>query len=1142
MSNALAAITAEEFQQILAEIADRNNTEHPKTFLEVARRFFAYYGEQLEVSQHTGSYYAEQGGALLLKAYWAGDAKAITASAESLNEWVMEQVVDLLKNRPVPEEEEKKPASKTAEMLSRSKLPTLAEVMQRQAAKTKPKAASSDDPLAAILGKHKSGQTQEQESTQPADPTEMRSGLKTLVERTNTMRDLLLRNIFGQDHAVNLFAEGYFRAELLAAADESRRKPKATYLFAGPPGVGKTYLAEQSAAFLELPFLRMDMSEYSDRNASVEFIGSDDVYKGAKSGNLTSFVKKNPRCVILFDEVEKAHISIIHLFLQMLDAGILRDSNTDEEISFRDAILIFTTNAGKQLYESAETANLSGISRKAVLNALLRDVDPSTGNPFFPAAICSRFATGNVVMFNHMETNHLLSIVRKEFTRQEEIISKAYGMELTVTDPVLTALLLSEGGNADARTMSSRSAAFLQRELYELFLVLCSEGVDYSMEQVERISFDVVTEGCDSEITSLFEPAEPAKVLFLSPDRAEQFVADSDQVQLLPCTDAASAVAMLEQQEIAFVVIDWNSSNSAESPYLHIEDVDSQARELFRHLKLHLPQLPVYVLEHASYPLRYEERVSLTENGVRGILTAGPDDTVLEVSDIAVVMHRNEKVMKLASASQIVTFETAQSMSADGKEAHISLFDFAVRRSVDAEDAGQILSDISRPTQRFADVIGAEDAKAELQYFVDYLKNPAKLSRMGLRQPRGVLLYGPPGTGKTLLAKAMAGESNVTFINADGSQFLKKYVGEGPEAVKSLFAKARKYAPTILFIDEIDAIATNRDAGGNGHQNAEILNALLTEMDGFRKYQGKPVFVLAATNAAMDGESGGRTIDAALTRRFDRKIYVERPGKQERILYLQRMNEKNNPLALSADLIDNLAVRSTGMSLAELENIVELSYRNAVRAGSDTVTDAIFEDAFESFQNGKEKSWNLDTRQRVARHEAGHALLCWHSGQMPSYLTIVARGDHGGYMQHGDSEDKGIYTANELRGLIRTSLGGRAAELVYYGEEGNSSGASGDLEHATSYARRMLCNYGMDAEFGLAVVSREDLKGAQGVLLREKINAMLAEELKTAQDIIVREKTRFEALVNALLDRDYLAGPELAVVLGEVPAAQPAAL
>lgn len=1134
MSNPLWAVTAEEYEAIMAEIADQSNTARPEIFEEVVLRFIAYYGELLNISEAAEKYYAEKGCMLILKAFWEADQETVAADVESFDAWLADQVRAMLQTPPASAsvDPQQTRAQQTAAVLAKTKLPTLAEVMQRQAAASpKSKSSTGQVQLDAILGRAKARSSEED---RPIDPTKMRGELKTLVERTNMMRDTLLRNVFGQDHAVNLFAEGYFRAELLGKADVSRRKPKATFLFAGPPGVGKTYLAEQGAAILGLPYLRMDMSEYADHNAATEFIGSDNVYKGAKSGNVTSFVKENPQCVILFDEVEKAHISIIHLFLQMLDAGILRDSNTDEEISFRDTILIFTTNAGKQLYEDSETANLSSISRRTVLNALLRDVDPHTGAPFFPPAICSRFATGNVVMFNHMETTHLLSIVRKEFARQKEIIAQAYGIALHVTEPVLTALLLAEGSNADARTMSSRSAAFLQRELYELFLVLCSEDVGYDLDAVERITFEVATDGCTPEVLALFAPTEPAKILFLSQERATYFVADSRQTALLPCTAAEEAITMLERQEIAFVVIDWSSKDGEQNAYLHIEDVDSQARVLFRHLRQYMPQMPVYVLEHCDFPLRYDERVSLMEDGVREILTVEKGDHVLPVTDIATMMHRDQQVMRLAAASQIVAFETAQSMSADGKEAHITLFDFAVRRSVDAEDAKQILSDVSRPTQRFADVIGAEDAKAELQYFVDYLKNPAKLSRMGLRQPRGVLLYGPPGTGKTLLAKAMAGESNVTFISADGAQFLKRYVGEGPEAVKSLFAKARKYAPTILFIDEIDAIATDRNAGGEQAGRAEILNALLTEMDGFCENIGKPVFILAATNAAMEGENG-RVIDPALARRFDRKIYVELPGKPERIHYLQRMNQANNPLHLSNSMIDNLAVRSTGMSLAELANIIELSYRNAVRAGSDHVNDDIFVEAFESFQNGKEKKWNPDTRLRVARHEAGHALLCWHSGEMPSYLTIVARADHGGYMQHGDTEDKGIYTAEEMLGRIRTSLGGRAAELVYYGEDGNSSGASGDLQNATNCARRMLCYYGMDNEFGLAVMPADELKGEQGLLVHERVNALLATELQRAKEIIVQEKIRYEQLVHALLERDYLTGLELEKVLGEVP-------
>ncbi len=214
------------------------------------------------------------------------------------------------------------------------------------------------------------------------------------------MQKQLSETVFGQDNAISILTSGYFQSELRSITDKSCRKPMGTYLFAGPPGVGKTFLAEQMAELLELPFLRFDMSEFSERDSLMELVGTNKSYKGDKEGALTGFVEKNPKCILLFDEIEKANIAVIHLFLQVLDAGRLRDTNTAKEVDFSKATMIFTTNAGRKIYENSLTPNLSHISRKTILKALETDVDPKTGLGSFPAAICSRFATGNVIMFN----------------------------------------------------------------------------------------------------------------------------------------------------------------------------------------------------------------------------------------------------------------------------------------------------------------------------------------------------------------------------------------------------------------------------------------------------------------------------------------------------------------------------------------------------------------------------------------------------------------------------------------------------------------------------------------------------------------------------------------------------------------------
>ena len=369
----------------------------------------------------------------------------------------------------------------------------------------------------------------------------------------------------------------------------------------------------------------------------------------------------------------------------------------------------------------------------------------------------------------------------------------------------------------------------------------------------------------------------------------------------------------------------------------------------------------------------------------------------------------------------------------------------------------------------------------------------------------------------------------MTFIAAEGGQFLKKYVGEGPEAVHNLFKTARKYAPSILFIDEIDAIGKER--GGERSVGDEVLNALLTEMDGFHVNEEKPVFVLAATNFQVEGH-GPRALDGALVRRFDRKLMVELPNRAERGLYLNMRRGDHKAMAITDAKIENLASRTTGMSLAELDAVLSLALRNALRSESGMVTDAILEEALETFQGGKEKKWDPATLERTARHEAGHAYICWCMGEKPSYVTIVARGDHGGYMQHENAEDKGLYTRRELLGKIRTSLAGRAAEIVYYGaEDGITTGASGDLNAATNMAVHMICTYGMDDSMGLAVLYGGDRDRAMADPdVRRRVNEILAEELKAAIAQIEAGRDKMDRMVEVLMQENHLDGDRIAKI------------
>jgi ATP-dependent Zn protease len=292
------------------------------------------------------------------------------------------------------------------------------------------------------------------------------------------------------------------------------------------------------------------------------------------------------------------------------------------------------------------------------------------------------------------------------------------------------------------------------------------------------------------------------------------------------------------------------------------------------------------------------------------------------------------------------------------------------------------------------------------------------------------------------------------------------------------------------------------------------------------------VFVLAATNFSVEPGTA-KSLDPALLRRFDRRVYIDLPDKEDRIRFMRMKIKKNPAIVISEEQMDHIAVRSTGMSLASLDSVFELALRSAIRAGSVKVTDAILDEAFETFNSGEVKQWDAAQLERVARHEAGHAMLCWLGGMTPAYMTIVSRSNYGGYMQPEAQENKGILTKDELLSRIRMSLAGRAAEIVYYGErDGISTGASGDLESATRTAQRIVCVYGMDDDFGLSVVDASAaITGALSAEVKTAVNRILNEQMEQAIALIRQNKSKMDALVETLMVKNHLNGEQIKQIL-----------
>jgi cell division protease FtsH len=442
----------------------------------------------------------------------------------------------------------------------------------------------------------------------------------------------------------------------------------------------------------------------------------------------------------------------------------------------------------------------------------------------------------------------------------------------------------------------------------------------------------------------------------------------------------------------------------------------------------------------------------------------------------------------------------------------------------------------------FADVAGLKAAKQDLSEIVQFLKEPERFRRLGGRIPRGVLLVGPPGTGKTLLARAVAGESGVPFFSISASEFIEMFVGVGAARVRDLFAEAKRSAPAIVFIDEIDAVGRSRGVGlGGAHDEREqTLNQLLSEMDGFNR--NDLTIVLAATNRPD-------VLDPALLRpgRFDRRVIVDRPENAARQAIL-RVHTKGKPLAADVD-IEQLASNTPGFSGADLANLVNEAALTATRRGALAISEPDFSDAFDKIVLGDPREAKLDPQEkrRVAVHEAGHALVArvCEGASALHRVSIIPRGMALGATQQTPQADRHLMTEPQLQARLAVLLAGHASERLVLGTL--SSGAENDLREAMKIATHMVASYGMSSKLGPAYYEPQSeqhvlgqspslttVSAATGELIESESRGLLAAALRRAEDVLNANRRLLDTLINELLLRETLERDALDPLFGSL--------
>jgi len=446
----------------------------------------------------------------------------------------------------------------------------------------------------------------------------------------------------------------------------------------------------------------------------------------------------------------------------------------------------------------------------------------------------------------------------------------------------------------------------------------------------------------------------------------------------------------------------------------------------------------------------------------------------------------------------------------------------------------------------FGDVAGIEGAKLELTEVVDFLKNPDRFTAVGAKIPKGVLLVGPPGTGKTLLAKAVAGEAGVPFFSISGSEFVEMFVGVGASRVRDLFEQAKKNAPCIVFIDEIDAVGRQRGAGlgGGNDEREQTLNQLLTEMDGFEGNTG--IIIVAATNRPD-------VLDAALLRpgRFDRQVVVDRPDYGGRLQILQ-VHARGKTLAKDVDL-DKVARRTPGFTGADLANLLNEAAILAARRQLNEISMDEVNDAIERVMAGPEKKDRVMSEKRkrlVAYHEAGHALV---GALMPDYdpvqkISIIPRGQAGGLTFFTPSEERmesGLYSRAYLQNQMAVALGGRVAEEIVYGDDEVTTGASNDLQQVARVARQMVTRFGMSDRLGPVALGRSqggmflgrditaerDFSEDTAATIDEEVSQLVDEAYRRATEVLTANRPVLDELAEILVEKETVDAEELQELL-----------
>ena len=844
------------------------------------------------------------------------------------------------------------------------------------------------------------------------------------------IKETLSQKIFGQDRAIDMVSDA-FKDDLLI----DKNKPKNIFFFLGPSGSGKTFLAnELTNVFSNYKFKVFDMTQYSYPGSEGNLTGTNRMWGNAKVGELTTFVRDNPKSIIVFDEFDKAHTDSQNTLLTALNDGyiddacgwcsdgipfnkdLLSDNDYKEKciqkasifrVDFNETILVFTSNLGSKLYNDhrfTESFNENyTYSQQLLYDLLLNETknerishenSSSTNTPAILPHFLSRLMQGKLILFDKLKLNHFIQIVDNNYINLKEKLKEKYNVTLEFTKndkKYLTYLLILQlAPNIDARNVSGRSVKLLYTDILEKL-----EDLDKNFIDIDAISIKI-----SSSVKKYF---------------------------------------------------DNNFSEMVEE--------DTIIRDFYR----------------KNLALKIDSQAKISDNKL--------------IYTIYEVDHHKINSIKDFQGEDALVFEV--------------------------------------PDTTFRDIAGNELVKSRLNEIVHYLKEPEMMEKFEIETPRGLLLYGKPGTGKTMLARAFANEADLPIIQTTGSKLLNE------KHLKNIYKKAKEYAPSIIFIDEIDTIG-KRD--GNIYKDM-IINQLLTELNGFVDDKEQMVFTIAATNFKDK-------IDPAILRsgRIDLHIEIDTLDKKAREFFIQKLLKK--PTYGKIDT-SKILFYTAGMTGADFEKVLRESALEALRQTDKRITQEIIIEQINIVKYGNrtpEKSIGTILAE-TAYHEAGHAVVS--KSLMPhipiEQITITPRETSLGFVSYNSENTDSNPSKKDLQNRISVSFAGRIAQMKQFGDEGFDTGALSDLKRATRYAYLIVAHYGMDDELGYINIdgipnlqyNKEDITDSNFLQsdIEISVKKILKEIEHKTRTVVDENWSKIDTIARLLIEKEVLENDDINKVL-----------